>query len=113
MPYEIGRVIFPLLPAGKQFLMNMEGQWSLIWCMDGRFYERYDGPELNFEWAYDGNQSPWSADAAGRVSILDLDDREVGPIFAKNACSSCLVFLRIVIIRKGIHGCKDILCVLF
>ncbi|BBN03166.1 hypothetical protein MPTK1_2g21310 [Marchantia polymorpha subsp. ruderalis] len=66
-----------IVVSGKQFLMNMEGQWSLIWCMDGRFYERYDGPELNFEWAYDGNQSPWSADAAGRVSILDLDDREV------------------------------------
>ncbi|CAM6104307.1 unnamed protein product [Calypogeia fissa] len=63
--------------TGEQVLMGMEGQWSLTWNMDGRFYERYEGPELHFEWAYDEELGPWCADAAGRVSSLDLDDREV------------------------------------
>ncbi|KAL2644728.1 hypothetical protein R1flu_012315 [Riccia fluitans] len=63
--------------SGTQLLMNMKGEWSFVWCMDGRYYERYEGPELTFEWAYDNIHSPWSADAAGRVSTLDLDDREV------------------------------------
>lgn len=65
--------------AGVQVLMGMEGQWRLTWNIDGRFYERYEGPELHFEWAYDGGLGPWCADAAGRVSSLDLDDREVCP----------------------------------
>jgi hypothetical protein len=29
------------------------------------------------EWAYDGEDEPWGGDAAGRVTIMDLDDREV------------------------------------
>ncbi len=63
--------------AGTQTLMGMEGEWCLNWNMDGRFFEQFDGIEMTMEWAYDGEDEPWGGDAAGRITIMDLDDREV------------------------------------
>jgi hypothetical protein len=63
--------------SGTQTLMGMEGEWCLNWNMDGRFFEQFDGIEMTMEWAYDGEDEPWGGDAAGRVTIMDLDDREV------------------------------------
>ncbi|CAM6063362.1 unnamed protein product [Sphagnum tenellum] len=63
--------------SGTQTLMGMEGEWYLNWNMDGRFFEQFDGIEMTMEWAYDGEDEPWGGDAAGRITIMDLDDREV------------------------------------
>ena len=45
---------------------------------DGRFWEQFDGVEMTIEWGCDGKSvQPWAVDAAGRCSVLELDDREV------------------------------------
>eukprot|EP00249_Psilotum_nudum_P020989 c27923_g1_i2 orf=187-2037(+) len=66
-----------IVVTGRQVLFGMEGDWTLAWCMDGRFYERYDGTEITVEQGYDGEHNPWHADAGGRVTSADLDDMEV------------------------------------
>lgn len=65
--------------VGKQTLLAMEGNWVLKWRSgDGRFWEQFDGVEMTIEWGCDGGTSaPWAVDAAGRCSVLELDDREV------------------------------------
>lgn len=42
-----------------------------------RFVEQFNGVEISLEWGYDGEIETWAVDAAGRCSILELDDREV------------------------------------
>lgn len=54
----------------------MEGDWSLTWCVDGRFYEQFNGSEMTIEYGYDGQNRPWHADAGGRVTDLELDNLE-------------------------------------
>lgn len=63
--------------SGTQCLFGMEGKWTLSWGMDGRFYEKYDGQEVTYEWGFDGEHNPWYADNAGRVIALELDDTEI------------------------------------
>ncbi|XP_057816370.1 uncharacterized protein LOC131029744 isoform X2 [Cryptomeria japonica] len=66
--------------SGKQYLFGMEGEWSLSWCTDGRFYEKYGGQEITYEWGFDGVHNPWFADFAGRVTALELDDLEIAQL---------------------------------
>lgn len=66
-----------MMRAGTQTLLGMEGQWRMTWTSKGQFWEQFDGSEMTLEWAYDGRNASWAADAAGRVSTLELDDREV------------------------------------
>eukprot|EP01018_Ginkgo_biloba_P003266 Gb_06172 [translate_table: standard] len=66
--------------SGIQCLFGMEGKWNLTWCMDGRFYEKYDGQEVTYEWGFDGKHNPWYADFAGRVTALELDDSEISQL---------------------------------
>lgn len=49
----------------------------MTWTGKGQFWEQFDGSEMTLEWAYDGRNASWAVDAAGRVSTLELDDREV------------------------------------
>ncbi|KAJ7551505.1 hypothetical protein O6H91_06G018100 [Diphasiastrum complanatum] len=63
--------------SGKQKFMGMEGQWTFSWSIDGRFYERFDGTEVSFEWGYDGKNNPWQADFSGVVTTFELDDLEM------------------------------------
>lgn len=57
--------------------MAMDGQWEFIFSPEGEFAEAYTGSELACVAACDGSHA-WEADAAGRIAVLDLDDREVG-----------------------------------
>ncbi|KAG0559503.1 hypothetical protein KC19_10G110200 [Ceratodon purpureus] len=70
--------------SGRQTLLAMEGNWVLKWGTgDGRFWERFDGVEMTIEWGCDGGTlEPWAVDAAGRCSVLELDDREVSLLAA-------------------------------
>lgn len=84
--------------AGRQTLLAMEGNWILKWRNgDGRFWEQFDGVEISLEWGCDGESEPWAVDAAGRCSILELDDREVSkrePQIVNVTCSQ-LQFTRL------------------
>lgn len=61
---------------GRQVSFGLEGDWRLTWCLDGRFYEQFTGEEMAFEYGYDGNHTPWHADAGGHVTDLELDNLE-------------------------------------
>eukprot|EP00252_Welwitschia_mirabilis_P019572 TRINITY_DN4563_c0_g2_i1.p1 TRINITY_DN4563_c0_g2~~TRINITY_DN4563_c0_g2_i1.p1 ORF type:complete len:596 (+),score=93.99 TRINITY_DN4563_c0_g2_i1:167-1954(+) len=63
--------------TGEQHTLGLNGQWTLCWCMDGRFYEKFDSNEMTYEYGYDGHSSIWHADFAGRVTPAELDDDEV------------------------------------
>lgn len=62
--------------AGKTITWGIESEWTMKWCMDGKFYEQYKNEEFTHEWGHDGKLT-WYADAAGRVSRLELDEGEV------------------------------------
>eukprot|EP00850_Spirogloea_muscicola_P009610 SM000054S18096 [mRNA] locus=s54:463962:467720:+ [translate_table: standard] len=58
--------------------MGMAGRWTLSWCRDATsFSERFAGTEASYDWGFDGGDTAWDVDAAGRVSLLELDDREL------------------------------------
>ncbi|KAH7294413.1 hypothetical protein KP509_28G070200 [Ceratopteris richardii] len=61
---------------GKAMVCGIESEWTLQWGMNGSFHEMFKNEELTFEWGYDG-KIIWHADAAGRVSRLELDEGEV------------------------------------
>eukprot|EP00850_Spirogloea_muscicola_P007869 SM000041S15428 [mRNA] locus=s41:62167:65563:+ [translate_table: standard] len=63
---------------GSQLFMGMAGRWTLSWCREANsFSERFAGTEASYDWGFDGGDTAWDVDAAGRVSLLELDDREV------------------------------------
>lgn len=66
-----------VVQSGRQVSFGLEGDWRLTWCLDGRFYEQFTGEEMAFEYGYDGNHTPWHADAGGHVTDLELDNLEV------------------------------------
>ena len=63
--------------AGSQNNLGMDGSWQLLFSHDGSFPEGFQGEEIANCGGYDGEESVWDIDTAGRVSLLDLDDREV------------------------------------
>ncbi|XP_024527258.1 uncharacterized protein LOC9652736 [Selaginella moellendorffii] len=62
--------------TGKQWFMDMKGDYKFTWCADGRFHERFKGEHFTVEWAHDGRNT-WYADFAGRVTKLQLDSLEL------------------------------------
>ena len=58
---------------------GIESEWTLKWGMDGCFFEQFKNEEFTHEWGHDGKLT-WYADAAGRVSRLELDEGEVSTI---------------------------------
>ena len=62
--------------SGKAVTWGIESEWTLKWGMDGCFFELFKNEEFTHEWGHDGTLT-WYADAAGRVSRLELDEGEV------------------------------------
>ncbi|MCO5554380.1 hypothetical protein L7F22_007910 [Adiantum nelumboides] len=62
--------------TGKALIWGIESEWILKWAMDGCFHEQFKNEEFIQEWGHDGKLT-WHADAAGRVSRLELDEGEV------------------------------------
>ena len=64
----------------------MDGSWQLLFSPEGSFLEGFQGDEIANCGGYDGEKHAWDIDTAGRVSLLDLDDREVSnevPVLAE------------------------------
>ena len=71
------------MQLGRQACFGLEGDWQLTWCLDGRFYEHFNSEEMEFQYGFDGKESPWHADTGGHVSDLELDNLEVRWILYK------------------------------
>lgn len=65
-----------IVVAGKVVTWGIESEWTMKWSMDGCFYEQFKNEEFTHEWGHDGKLI-WYADAAGRVSRMELDEGEV------------------------------------